>query len=296
VTARLSYIIRRALQAMRQGPFGAATIALTIALALTAVGGLWASGNLVVRGLDQWGRGLVFSVLLRDGCNPAERSALQSRLRVVAPGAPPTFVSKADALASMRASFGELGAVLDDLPENPLRDSFELPAMQVPLGRLDELGRLLKGQPCVEDVDFGAEWLGPAQRLLGGLRWALGALFVLIASVTLILVSNTFQLAIYARREEIGILKLVGATDGFVRWPFLLEGLFEGLVGGGLAGGAVAGGLGALWPRALAVAPVLATLGDHPLPLVRLALMLVGAGAGIGFLASGFAVGRFLRV
>ena len=196
----------------------------------------------------------------------------------------------------LRATFGDLGAVLDDLPDNPLRDAYELPALQVSGGRLAELGRSLKGQPCVADVDFGAEWLEPAQRLLGGLRWALGALFGLIAGVTLVLVANTFQLAIYARREEIGILKLVGATDGFVRWPFLLEGLLEGLIGGALAGGAVAGGLAALWPRALVLVPLLASLGTHPLPLLQLALSLVGIGAGIGFFASGFAVGRFLRV
>ena len=294
--ARLSYVLRRALQAVRQGPYGALTIALTIALALTAVGGLWTAGTLTRRGLDLWGKGLLFSVLLQDGCSDADRAALASRLRLAAPGVPPTFVSKADALTAMRATFGDLGAVLDDLPDNPLRDAYELPALQVSGGRLAELGRSLKGQPCVADVDFGAEWLEPAQRLLGGLRWALGALFGLIAGVTLVLVSNTFQLAIYARREEIGILKLVGATDGFVRWPFLLEGLLEGLIGGALAGGAVAGGLAALWPRALVLVPLLASLGTHPLPLLQLALSLVGIGAGIGFFASGFAVGRFLRV
>jgi cell division transport system permease protein len=296
VIARVSYIARRAGQAVRQGPFGAATIALTIGLALTAIGGLWTVGTLAERALDEWGRGLKFSILLNDSCGQQARETLEGKLRASAPGAPPVFVSKSEALAGMRSAFGELGAVLDDLPENPLRDAFEIPAGQVPNARVADLGRALKGEPCVADVDFGAEWLGPAQRMLGALRWTLGALFALIASVTLILVSNTCQLAIFARRDEIGILKLVGATDSFVRWPFLLEGVFEGFVGGALAGGAVAGGIGVLWPHALVLVPLLSSLGAHPFPLFQLAASLAGIGAAIGFLASGFAVGRFLRI
>ena len=303
--SRLSYVVRRALQAMVQGPFGAVTITLTIALALSAVGALLGAGELLRRGVDLWGRDLTFSVLLTDDCSEADRGALSRKLALAASetgtgtgprSTEPRFVSKADALRAMRAGFGDVGAVLDDLPQNPLRDALQVPAANLAGGRLGELRHVLAGQACVADVDDDAQWLAPALRLLAALRVALGGLFALLAAVTLVLVSNTAQLAIYARRDEIGVLKLVGATDAFVRWPFLLEGLIEGLLGGAFAGVLLTVGFAALWPRAVGAVPPLGSLGLHPFPLVRVALGFTGTGALLGFAASGFSVGRFLRV
>jgi cell division transport system permease protein len=296
--ARLSYVVRRALRAMVQSPFGATTVTLTIALALGALGTCAGAGELVRRGLGLWAKDLRFSVLLADpgeGCGPAERDRLAELLANAAPGVRPVLVPKAEALRSMRESFGDLGPVLDELPENPLRDALEIPSAQVPGERFAELARALQGKPCVADVDYGGRWLAPAERMLGALRIGLGGLFALLVGVTLVLVSNTFQLAIYARRDEIDILKLVGATDWFVRLPFLLEGLIEGLVGGGLAGAGLALAFGAGWPRVVAAVPPLASLGLQPFPLTHIVLATLGLGGLLGFLASGVSVERFLR-
>lgn len=298
ILARLSYVMRRALRAMVQSPFGAVTVTLTIALALSALGACAGTGELVRRGLDLWAKDLRFSVLLADlgeGCSQADRDRLVERLHLAAPGLPPSFVSKADALRSMRDSFGDLGPVLDELPENPLRDLLEIPSEQIAGGRFAELAHSLQGKPCVADVDYGGRWLAPAQRMLAALRIGLVGLFALLVGVTLVLVSNTFQLAVYARRDEIDILKLVGATDAFVRLPFLLEGLLEGLVGGGMAGLGLALGFAAGWPRVLAAVPPLVSLGLQPFPLAQVALGTLGLGGLLGLIASGLSVERFLR-
>jgi cell division transport system permease protein len=298
IAARLSYTTRRALRAMAQGPFGAVTVTLTIALALGGLGAAAGTGELLRRSLALWAQDLRFSVLLTDlgpGCSPSDRTDLIERLRLATPGIKPQLVPKAEALRAMRDSFGELGAVLEDLPENPLRDALEIPAVQVPGGRFDALAQSLHGKPCVADVDYGGRWLGPAQRLLVALQVGLIGLFVLLVGMTLVLVSNTFQLAIYARRDEIGILKLVGATDSFVRLPFLLEGLIEGLVGGALAGLGLGLGFASGWPRVLAVVPPFTSLGLHPFPLPQVAFGILGLGGLIGLLASGLSVQRFLR-
>jgi cell division transport system permease protein len=299
IQARLSYVLRRAVRAMVQSPFGAVTVTLTIALALGALGACAGTGELVRRGLALWAKDLHFSVLLADlgeGCSQADRDRVAEQLWLAAPGVRPTFVSKSEALKAMRDSFGDLGPVLDELPSNPLRDLFEIPSERISGSRFDELARSLRGKPCVADVDFGGRWLGPARRFLAALQIGLVGLFALLVGVTLILVSNTFQLAIYARRDEIGILKLVGATDSFVRLPFLLEGLLEGLVGGGLAGLGLALGFAAGWPRVLAAVPPLASLGLQPFPLAQVALGTLGLGGLLGFIASGLSVERFLRV
>lgn len=292
--ASLSYVVRRALQAVAHAPFAAATVTLTVALALMGEGALLAAGDLGRRGLDLWGRDLRVSVFVEVGCSPANSAAIADRLAHLV-GVPPRFVSREVALHEMRASFGELGQVLDDLPENPLRDAFEIPAGALGGDRaFSQLARELGHLPCVADVDDGARWLLSAQRLVASLRLAGAGLFALISLVTLVLVSNTFQLAIHGRRDEIGILKLVGGTDGFVRWPFLLEGLLQGVLGGALAALALALGFLWLWPRALAAAPPLASLGAQPFHLWRAALALSGFGGLLGMLGSGLAVGRFL--
>ncbi|MHB8879442.1 MAG: cell division protein FtsX, partial [Myxococcaceae bacterium] len=127
---------------------------------------------------------------------------------------------------------------------------------------------------------------------LGGL-----VAFLLVVLTTVIIISATLQLAIYSRKEEIEIQKLVGATDRFAKIPFLIEGLLQGLAGSMLA----VAGLWVFWAFAgpkvgqlLAFLSV-ARLGDHLLdPL--LALQLVGLGCALGLAGSFVAVGRFLRV
>jgi cell division transport system permease protein len=118
----------------------------------------------------------------------------------------------------------------------------------------------------------------------------------LVVVATVVLVSNTFRLAVYARRDEIGIMKLVGATDAFIRIPFLIEGLLEGVCGGLLAAAALGPSGGWLWPRAIEAVGLLAALGPTPLSLARALGGLVLTGGLLGLCASGLAVGRFLRV
>jgi cell division transport system permease protein len=121
--------------------------------------------------------------------------------------------------------------------------------------------------------------------------------FIVVVIATVIIVASTLQLAIYARRDEIEIQKLVGATDRFVKAPFLLEGLFQGLIGAGVA-------MAGLWAFALAAGPRLSELFAFLLgPGAHLAVVdpaafaeLAGAGCGLGLCGSFLAVGRFLRV
>jgi cell division transport system permease protein len=145
------------------------------------------------------------------------------------------------------------------------------------------------------EVDYGTEWLERLELFLRRARAAGLGLLVLVALATAVLVSNTMRLAVYARREEIEIMKLVGATDAFVGAPFLLEGLLQGALAGGLAALALLGLQAALLPRLAAVVGPLAALpAGAALPWPLLLGLPVG-GAAIGLLASGLAILRFLR-
>jgi cell division transport system permease protein len=149
--------------------------------------------------------------------------------------------------------------------------------------------------PGAADVDYGNAWLETLERVVHRARIASLVLFVALAVATAVLVSNTLRLAVFARREEIEIMKLVGATDGFVSAPFLIEGFLQGAFGAALAVGALALAHALVVPRlgaALAVAGTLRLSDTLPAPL--LAGLVLGGGA-VGLLGSALAVGRTLR-
>jgi cell division transport system permease protein len=291
---RLSYALQRSLRGMRQSPVGALVVTATVALALFAAGGLSSLGWIAERALATWSQALKLTVYLDDAATAEQREAVRSLLAERSGGVP-RFVSKAEGLAELRKSLGDLGPVLDDLPENPLRDTLERPMTALTSGSFASVARDLARMPGVVDVDAGARWVEPVQRLLAALRLFGLTVFAFMGIATLALVSNTFRLAVYARRDEVEIMRLVGATDHFVRTPFLLEGVIQGTLGGLLAALALWATGHWFWPRAVSVLAPLTVLGPEPLPVARALVGLVAAGAAMGLCASGLAVGRFLR-
>src|SRR5207237_10573145 len=146
------------------------------------------------------------------------------------------YVDRTQALQRLRTELGDLGSALDGLPENPLPPSVEVTPAGSPgptevralAGRMGKLSHVV-------EVDYGREWLDRIEALGRAMRnFGTGALALVLAAALLV-VANTIRLAVYARRDEIEIMKLVGATDAYVRTPFLLEGMLQGLAGAMLA-------------------------------------------------------------
>ena len=146
----------------------------------------------------------------------------------------------------------------------------------------------------MQELDYGREWLDKLEALGNGLRvFGTGALAIVLGAALLV-VANTIRLAVYARRDEIEIMKLVGATDGYVRAPFLLEGALQGLLGAALALGAVEAVRRWLLPPAShAFAFASGAVAPHLLPVHAAALL--GIGTLVGLFGSWLAVARFLR-
>jgi cell division transport system permease protein len=162
---------------------------------------------------------------------------------------------------------------------------------------LRRLSDVLARVPAVEDVEWGEESVTRLSAMARGLRLVGLVAFLIVLLTTITVVAATLQLAIYARREEIEIQKLVGATDRFVRVPFILEGLMQGLLGGLLALGALM-----LFAR-FAVPQLKSVLGfllaqEFPVRMItpRLGVELLVGGAALGLMGSMLAVRRFLRV
>jgi cell division transport system permease protein len=188
--------------------------------------------------------------------------------------------------------------LLRGLPRNPLPASLEirLKGEYQSSEGARSLARKLRGIPEVEEIQYGSDWLerfSAFMALLKGLGLGLGALLLLS---TIVVISNTIRLNIFARREEIEIMRSVGATGLFIRAPFYLEGLLQGLLGAVLALAA----LYALFQLFLSKVyePLRSLLGNYPVQFLSLEQMAVVALGGVvlGLFGTQVSVGRYLRL
>ncbi len=144
------------------------------------------------------------------------------------------FVSKEEALKQLKDQMKRQSSILMNIEENPLPDAFEV-RMIASSQRLEDveiLAKQLESIPWVDEVEYGQKWLGRFTNILNLFRltgYAMGGIFFMAA---VFIVANTIRLALYSRREEVEIMRLVGATDSFIKAPFYLEGLIQGALGG----------------------------------------------------------------
>src|SRR5438128_1796800 len=198
-----------------------------------------------------------------------------------------TYVSEDSALARARGELVEFRDVLQELERNPLPASIELklkPRFR-DAQHVNEVADRLRGFGFVDDVRFGRDWVEKLDRLrqvAAAVGLVVGAAFAVVA---IIIIGTTIRMAVLQRSREIAIMRLVGATDGFIRRPFLLQGAIKGLLGGLVAMG-LAYGAYTLINRWLIQAAFFSK---------EQAVALVGFGMLIGFFGSAASVGRHLR-
>jgi cell division transport system permease protein len=204
-----------------------------------------------------------------------------------------TFVSKQQALEQMKSQFKDLTTV--PLPSNPLPDAYTVVPLKA--AYTPEIGKDVKqgGWPGVDNVRWGS---ATAKRVLTiakviSLVFLIAVVLLVIAST--LLIANTIRLSIFARRREIEVMKLVGATNWFIRGPFMLEGLLCGLLGSVFA--VILLVLG----KAIALPSILPKIGGHnsdvhALSFTLNAIALLAAGLLLGATGSAVTLRRFLRV
>jgi cell division transport system permease protein len=276
-----------------------ANVSTTVASALSVLIGMFLVGVFIGLGtwLVSWSddkkRELAVHVFIAESAKEPQinelRVLLESDERVKPGGI--TFISKAKALEIMRKRNPEL---TENLLSNPLPASFDV----VPKRGEDTEAIALSVQKsklaAVEQVRYGKE---VSQRILAIARaiqivFLIAVIVLLVAST--ILIANTIRLSIFARRREIEVMKLVGATNWYVRGPFMLEGVLTGLIG------SLAAVLLLFVGREIAIPQILGHIQDDPdvraLAFTWTAAVLVLGGLAIGALGSGLTLRRFLRV
>jgi cell division transport system permease protein len=292
MTFRPIYFTRRAIAAMARGPYVALVGTGTIFVAVLATGLLAAALGGAERLLQAWAGEVQISVYLAPG---ADLEAAARAARGIAEGRAVEAVPAATALRRLAETLGEDAKVLEGVGPGALPDAVEVRAPGITLAGARALAARLAAVPGAAEVDFGNVWLEKLERVVARGRIAAVVLFAALAVATAVLVSNTLRLAVFARREEIEIMKLVGATDGFVSAPFLIEGVLQGLLGAVLAVLALLALHALVVPRlqaAIAVAGGLRLADTLPPGLVA---ALVAGGGAVGLLGSALSVARTLR-
>lgn len=281
------HAIREALAGMRRAPLLTLLSSAMVALALFVVGLFTAVTYNLHLALTRVEERVEVVAYLRDDTRAEEVFQAEDEILALPEVRSTRYVSKEEALEVARTSLPEFQEVFTGLESNPLPASLEVELEQgfrTPEG-VARVAGMISMYPFVEDVAYGQEWVDRIflLRRIGAIATTvLGSAFALVAAL---IIGTAIRIAIFARREEIYVMRLVGATNGFIRRPFLLEGFLTGALGGILAAGLT-------YAAYRGVYTFIFRLDWIPPEWVLLG---VASGAFFGLLASGFAVRRYLR-
>jgi len=278
------YYFREASRSFRQhrGVAYAAIVVLTAALALTALFLLLTYNAQTA--LAMMGDRREMIVYLKDEVDAPAREQLTNRLQELYGSV--TFVSKTQAWEEMRQQVGD-PSLLDAVEDNPLPASLRIrlkPTLLTP-DSMDAAAKQVSAFPEVEDVRYGAEWVRRLDQLGAGLRLATLVIGAIVALAVVFVLHNTIRLTVLARRQQVEVMSRLGATDGFIAWPFVLEAMFEAALAALLA-------LAAVFALQEALAPHLFGLAFLP-PLWAAAFL--AAAVALAWLAAWLALSRVLR-
>jgi cell division transport system permease protein len=282
----LRYAVDEAAASLWRGRQSAVLAVGTIAVAMFVLGALLVVTGNLQRIAAQWSASAELSVYLRDEVTPGERAAIEQALR----GSPALtrveFISRDEALRRFKDTFAELAGTVDSVGDNPLPASFEgrLDPAQMRAGAIAPFAERVRQMPGVADVRYDQEWLARLLAIVGSIRAAgfvLAAVLIVSAALT---VANVVRLALVARRDEIDVMRLVGAPDGYVRGPFLMEGIIQG--GAGALVAILTLALVFYTLRGRVLAPLAASLNVDPIRFLPVATwaMLIGGGMLVGCL------------
>lgn len=288
------YFVKETYKSIRRNGFMSFASISTVAVSLLVLG-MFLMIFLNTNNLAQYLESQVqVSVYMQDSATDKELTAVKEKLTKMPGVVKVTQVSKQQALERFKKRLGDQEQLLHSLgKENPFPNSFEVQVDNPE--RIKVLTPQIGQLPKVETAKFGQEVVEHLFQLTKILRFGGILLVVFLAMATLFIISNTIRLTVFARRKEVIIMKYVGATDWFIRWPFLLEGMTLGFFGAVLASVLINSIYSGLLERIHATLAFLPLLSPSPL-LLYVDLFLLVAGTGIGALGSYISLRKFLRV
>jgi cell division transport system permease protein len=288
------FLLGEALRDLRRAGSVAVSAILLISLSLAALGAFWLLSSNLGHAVAQFRERVKVVVYLKREPSTPEVNALLERVRRMPGVAAVRYVGKTEALGTLKQVLGKDAAVVELLPQNPLPASLEITptaegaTLQGARALVTRLGAL----PETEEVGGGVDWMdrfAHGQRLLWLFALGVGAV---LAGAAILTVATATALVLHARRDEMEIMRLVGAPEHVVRLPLLLQGMMQGLIGAVLAVWVLIGCYAIIGPR---IEPLVTeTLGITRLAFLRPlnVVSLMAAGTLLGGLGGWLARGR----
>lgn len=234
------------------------------------------------------------SVYLQDGINKSDREDMEKDIEHMQGIERVVFVDRDTAKERLAERLGDQKYLLDALGDkNPLPDAFAVTVKQPDL--VETAATAIEQMPGVESAKYGQDVVAHLFDITRLMRLFGVALMALLAGATIFIISNTIRLTVFARRKEIAIMKYVGATDWFIRWPFLLEGIVMGFVGGVFSAIVLRSFYAAMASKIYSTLAFFPLMPQYPF-MNYVSAAIIFSGMAVGAIGSTISLKRFLKV
>jgi cell division transport system permease protein len=240
--SRFIYFTRETWISLRRNLLMTLAGVMTVAVSLTLFGGIWLVQRLVDHGTSRWKNGVELEIFMKVDANEQQITSVRNDLEGLIADKQVRnykFLNKADAYSEFKRIFKDQPALIESTTQDALPTSFRVAPTRGELTA--EVAQRFEGVLGVDEVLTPQDQINRIIEVTRYIRYAFFAMAAVLLASSLFLIMNTIRLATYARRREIEVMKLVGASNWFVRVPFMAEGLVQGAIGAGLAFGVIFG-------------------------------------------------------
>ena len=290
----LSYFWGETFRSLFRNRFMAIASVLTVTLSMFILG-VFLSAVLNINHMASYLENQVeMTVYLKDGLTTDQVMGIGKYLKAQPGMKEIKFTNKDQAMKDFRERMGDQQGLLDAINGNPLPASYQM-SFQTP-EQLKTAAEVVAKYQVVETVQYGKDIIEQLYKVAQVIRLSGIVLIIFLAGAELFIISNTIRLTVFARRREIQIMKYVGASNGFIRWPFLFEGMVIGFLGSGFASLI-------LWEGYKTVVSEMAAAGLVFIPMIPLwpfmgytTLIILAAGIVIGVMGSAISLRKYMKV
>lgn len=290
----LSYFWGETFRSLFRNRFMAIASVLTVTLSMFILG-VFLSAVLNINHMASYLENQVeMTVYLKDGLTTDQVMGIGKYLKAQPGMKEIKFTNKDQAMKDFRERMGDQQGLLDAINGNPLPASYQM-SFQTP-EQLKTAAEVVAKYQGVETVQYGKDIIEQLYKVAQVIRLSGIVLIIFLAGAELFIISNTIRLTVFARRREIQIMKYVGASNGFIRWPFLFEGMVIGFLGSGFASLI-------LWEGYKTAVSEMAAAGLVFIPMIPLwpfmgytTLIILAAGIVIGVMGSAISLRKYMKV
>jgi cell division transport system permease protein len=229
----VDYVLRETVTNLRRNLLMTTAAVLTVAVSLFLVGGSLLLQQAVNKATVQWRGGVELNIFLNPDVAQNQREGLEAELAAIPEVKKVSYVDQEAAYEEFKQMFANSPDMVESVTAKDLPPSFRVVPREPEL--VESIGERFEKREGVKEVVYAKETVDTLLKVTYYMKWGIRTIAAVLLLSALLLILNTIRMAIFARRREVAVMKLVGATNWFIRIPFMLEGMFQGVVGAAFA-------------------------------------------------------------